>query len=356
VSSPRYLAANAFTRLYFQPGDNFNGTITDVISFKAWDRTGILQQLGLDIDGEAAGDYSGWSVSLSADGSTVAIGAIYSDGNGPNSGHTRIFRWTGSAWVRLGSDIDGEAVDDNSGYSVSLSADGSTVAIGAPYNDGNGSFCGHTRIFRWTGSAWVQLGSDIDGEATGDLSGYSVSLSADGSTVAIGAPSNDGNGLSSGHTRIFRWNGSAWGQVGADIDGEAADDASGLSVSLSADGSTVAIGAMKNGGNGFHSGQVRIHRWTGSVWAQLGADIDGEAALDWSGFSVSLSADGSTVAIGAPSNDGNGPSSGHTRIFRWTGVAWVQLGSDIDGEAAGDSSGLSVSLSADGSTVAIGAR
>ena len=48
---------------------------------------------------------------------------------------------------------------------------------------------------------------------------------------------------------------------------------------------------------------------------QIGSDIDGEAINDRLGVSVSLSNDGSTIAIGAPDNDGNGPNSGHTRIY-----------------------------------------
>jgi hypothetical protein len=111
----------------------------------------------------------------------------------------------------------------------------------------------------------------------------------------------------------------AWTQVGADIDGEAAYDYSGWSVSLSSDGKTVAIGAYDNDGNGSRSGHVRIFQWTESTstWTQVGADIDGEAAVDWSGTSVSLSSDGKTVAIGARDNDGNGYGSGHVRIFQW---------------------------------------
>ena len=53
------------------------------------------------------------------------------------------------------------------------------------------------------GADWIQIGSDIDGEATGDNSGYSVSLSDDGTVVAIGARFNDGNGSKAGHVRIF---------------------------------------------------------------------------------------------------------------------------------------------------------
>ena len=99
-------------------------------------------------------------------------------------------------------DIDGEASHDYSGGDVSLSADGNVVAIGASGNDGNGLDSGHVRLYEWSGSAWNQLGNDIDGEMPGDQSQI-VSLSADGSTVAIGALFNDGNGYSSGHVRVF---------------------------------------------------------------------------------------------------------------------------------------------------------
>ena len=93
-------------------------------------------------------------------------------------------------WVQLGSDIDGEAHDDFFGHSVSLSSDGTIVAIGAYGNDGNGNSSGHVRVYEWDVSAWVQRGSDIDGEAAGDRGGWSVSLSSDGNIVAIGAYSN----------------------------------------------------------------------------------------------------------------------------------------------------------------------
>ena len=59
--------------------------------------------------------------------------------------------------------------------------------LGVPYNDGNGSNSGHVRVYQYSGSSWSKLGDDIDGEANLDQSGWSVSLSSDGTTVAIGA-------------------------------------------------------------------------------------------------------------------------------------------------------------------------
>jgi co-chaperonin GroES (HSP10) len=312
-------------------------------------------QKGNDIDGEAADDRSGDSVSLSSDGSVVAIGAPYNDGNGGSSGHVRMYTWESTSWVQMGADIDGEAAGDLSGGSVSLSSDGAVVAIGARGNDGNGSYSGHVRVYAWDYPSWVQMGNDFDGEAVNDRSGWSVSLSSDGSVVAIGADENDGNGNRSGHVRVYAWDDSSWVQRGDDIDGEAADDDSGYSVSLSSDGTVVAIGATGNDENGNRSGHVRVYAWDDSSWVQRGDDIDGEAAFDYSGKSVSLSNDGTVVAIGATGNDENGNRSGHVRIYAWDDSSWDQMGADIDGEATYDESGGSVSLSSDGSVVAIGA-
>jgi hypothetical protein len=311
--------------------------------------------LGSDIDGESEGDYSGKSVSLSSDGSTIAIGAPFG-----YIGQVRVYSYDSgsSTWIQMGSGIDEESPYDSSGYSVSLSSDGSTVAIGAPTNDGNGPDSGHVRIYNYDSgsSTWIQVGSDIDGESEYDRSGQSVSLSSDGSTVAIGANRNDGNGRDSGHVRIYNFNSisETWVQLGTDIDGEYPEDSSGGSVSLSSDGLTVAIGAPLNDENGTNSGHVKVYNFDSgsSTWIQMGSNIDGKYQGNISGNSVSLNSDGSTVAIGAP-----GVRSGQVRVYNFNSGSstWTQMGPDIDGEFQGDRSGTSVSLSSEGSTVAIGA-
>ena len=341
-------------------GNDDNGPISGHVRVHE-NQGGNWVQLGQDIDGEDAVDQSGWSVSLSSDGNRVAIGAEDNDDNGFSVGHVRVYEYQGGNWVQLGMDIDGEATGDNSGSSVILNSDGSRVAIGARRNDGNnGSDSGHVRVYEYQGGNWVQLGVDIDGEDVADWSGFSVSFSSDGNRVAIGAPRNDGNtGISGddrGHVRIYEYQGGNWMQLGTDIDGEAADDRSGRSVSLNSDGSRVAIGARLNDGNGENSGHVRIYEYQGGNWMQLGSDIDGEAAGDQAGWSVNLNSNGSRVAIGAHLNDDNGINSGHVRIYEYQGGNWIQLGTDIDGETADDHSGRSVSLSSDGSRVAIGAH
>ena len=262
-------------------------------------------QIGSDIDGEASGDRSG-QVSLSSDGTIVAIGA---DQHSISKGHTRIYSNQNGVWSQIGSDIDGEASGDQSGFSISLSSDGMTLAIGTV----GASQGGYASIYTYQNGEWTQIGSNIVGEALGDGFGFSVSLSSDGTIVAVGALLNDGNGSDSGHVRIFKNINDTWTQVGSDIDGEETDDGAAI-VSLSSDGSVVAIGAPRNDGNGPNSGHVRIFKNINDTWTQVGSDIDGEEAEDESSR-VSLSSDATTVAIGARTNDGNGSDSGHVRIY-----------------------------------------
>ena len=316
----------------------------------------LWTQVGQDIDGEAADDQSGFSVSISSDGTRVAIGAPYNDGTGIEAGHVRVFYDNNGTWEQVGQDIEGEAAGDESGNSVSMSSDGTRVAIGAKYNDGTGSAAGHVRVYSESGGTWTQVGQDIDGEAAGDESGYSVSMSSDGTRVAIGAARNDGTGSDAGHVRVYAESGGLWTKVGGDIDGEVAGDWSGWLVSMSSDGTRVAIGAPYNNGNGSDAGHVRVYAESSGTWTQVGADIDGEAADDRSGWSVSMSSDGTRVAIGAPYNHGNGSDAGHVRVFYDNNGTWEQVGQDIDGEAVDDRFGHSVSMSSNGTRVAIGAK
>jgi hypothetical protein len=324
-----------------------NGTNAGHVRVYSWNGTAWAQK-GAEINSEAANDKSGYAVSM-PDANTVAIGAVFNDGNGSDAGHVRVYSWNGTAWEQKGIDINGEAAGDNSGYSVSM-PDANTLAIGAPANDGSGSNAGHVRIYEWNGIAWVQKGTDIDGEAVDDRSGSSVSM-PDANTVAIGAPFNDGNGSNAGHLRLYEWNGTTWVQKGVDIDGEAPDDWSGYIGSMP-DANTVAIGATLNDGNGINAGHARIYVWNGTAWVQKGLDIDGESASDELAFAVSMP-DANTVAIGARYTNGNGAASGHVRLYAWDGTAWVQKGVDIYGAVAGDHAGWSVSMP-DANTCAIG--
>ena len=361
-------------------------------------------QIGDDINGESNNNFSGTSVSSSSDGTIIAIGAPNNNNdNGTNSGHTRVYRNIDNIWTQIGEDIDG--VDGSRfGTSVSLSADGSILAIGGPNsNNSSSSNTGYVRVYRninnsWTqigknivfpntnaifsesfgsnvkisengyiivisdrdrgsvsvfenlGDIWTQIGENIIGEIPVIPIENGLSISDDGNIIAIGTPYVD-----SGYVSVFENIGDVWTQIGENINGETSGDKSGTSISLSADGSILAIGAPENDDlNNFRIGHVRIYRNVGGNWIQVGEDIDGESPEDRFGSSVSLSSNGNIVAIGAPFSFGNG-TSGDVQIYQNINEVWVKMGNDINGDEFDNRFGASLSISSNGSIVAIGA-
>jgi hypothetical protein len=364
----------------------------------------LFEQLGLDIDGEAADDQSGHSISMNASGTIVVIGAPKNSGvNGPNSGHLRVYEYDGTNWIQLGQDIDG-ATGSELGFRVSINAEGTIIAGGAiRYDISGGADAGLVCIYEYNGTNWIQLGNNIEGAFAGDFFGHSVGLNDEGTIIVIGSTDADDNGSRSGNVRVYEYVASNWVQLGINIPGDAVNDQSGYSSSINAAGNIIAIGANANDGNGTSSGQVRIYEYDSSNnWVQLGSDIYGnagdqvgtsvslnssgtiiaigaagagytfiyhyngtewfqmgttinqEVAGDAAGWSVSINNLGTIVAIGAVFNDGNGTDSGHMRIYKYDGLDWFQLGQDIDGEVAGDFAGWTVSINAAGTIAAVG--
>jgi hypothetical protein len=299
-------------------------------------------------------------------------------------------------WSKVGSDLlDGQLQNEQYGYSVSISDDGSIVAAGAllgkdPVATGYGTGAsGFTSIYQKTSGDnpntaeieteyWNQLGQTIYGEGFGNRAGSAIKLSGDGSTIAIGA-SLHGDGA--GHVRIFNLinedNPSTdeieteyWQQLGDDIKGVYARDYLAnipSSISLSNDGKTIAVGSYGNDDVGDNAGHVRIfnlvngdNKITEKVeteyWQQLGSDIQGEVAFDHTGRTLSLSGNSETVAVYSYGK-ANTLQNGRVRIFDWDGSNWTQIGSSIDGEVAKDNStGFGISLTDDGKKIAISTR
>jgi Flp pilus assembly pilin Flp len=310
-------------------------------------------QIGEDIAGEAANDRSGWSLAISADGGIVAIG---SDLNNSWRGQVEVYENIGGTWTQIGEDIEGENFQDISATSISLSNDGSIIAIGAPRSDGTANNSGHVRVFENSGGSWIQICQDIDGEQEQGRLGNSVALNGEGNIVAIGASQNDENGTNTGEVKIYENINGTWTQLGGDINGEVEFEDSGSEVAISQVGNIVAISSPSSNANGLHSGHIRIFEYLGGIWTQIGEDIIGEASEDYFGWSIALSASGNIIAIGSLWNDNNGSDAGNVRIFQNLGGVWTQMGLSINGEAASDNSGYSVDISADGNTVAIGAK
>src|SRR5690606_25336796 len=120
---------------------------------------------------------------------------------------------------------------------------------------------------------WTQIGNTIPGEGNADRFGRNLSFSADGTVLAVSGYLNSQIGLKAGHVRVFQNISNVWTQVGNDIDGEVALESSGFDVSLSADGTTVAVGVFLSHSNGDRSGTVRIYENISGSWIKKVNDI-----------------------------------------------------------------------------------
>ncbi len=224
------------------------------------------------------------------------------------------------SWDQLGDDIAGT---ENFGVNISFNDDGTIMAVGAP---GGSSSPGYAAVYNYIDGNWLQMGDTVAGSADGDRFGRFTSLSADGTIMAIGAPQSG-----AGYVKVFEYNGSSWGQKGSKLTGDATGDEFGTCVSLSADGSRLAVGAFKfDSGVNTDDGQVKIYDYS-SDWTETASIKEGVEG-EYAGYSLSLSSDGKIVAIGAYNSDAGGTGRGITRIYREETGDWENIGS-ISGSA-----------------------
>lgn len=308
--------------------------------------------LGDGIPGEDTGDLWGRSVALSADGTLLAVGAPRNDNeNGNLAGHARVYAWQPPSWIQVGQDLDGTAAGDNAGSSVALSSSsssGTIVAVGVRWNDVNGENAGLVRPWQLATAAeeeiWAPLGTEILGNQPNAWLGSSVSLSADGSHLAVGAPVQGGQG----YAQVYEFRAETdWNQIGPDLEGDGA-------VSLSADGTLVAVGAptADNGKGRVSISQLEASTADETSWTLLGTAIPGPAFGARWGDAVSLLSgsiqnnDNATdifVAIGAPRYSGQ---TGFVQVYRYdaSSTVWSQVGQDLEGDEREDYFGTSLSM------------
>jgi hypothetical protein len=319
-------------------------------------------------------DYFGWSVATSADGKTIIVGA-YGDeqtGSGDASGVVYVFDRVGNSFNQVGILTGSLASDDDDrfGYSVTTSADGKTIVVGASRDEqtGSGSAAGVVYVFDRIGNSFNQVGI-LTGSLAVDASdnfGWSVATSADGKTIVVGVLFDEqaGSGASSGVVYVYDRVGNSFNQVGI-LTGSLAvnsGDFFGYSVATSADGKTIVVGARSDEiGATTGTGVVYVYDRVGNSFNQVGI-LTGSLAVDsddWFGYSVATSADGKTIVVNAYQDEqtGSGASSGVVYIFKRQGNSFNQVGI-LTGSLAVDASdnfGRSVAISADGKTIIVGA-
>ena len=258
-------------------------------------------------DGE---NEEGFGVSVAISGTTLIVGADFDDDNGAGSGSAYLFDVTdpkNPAQIAKLLANDG-AAGDLFGQSVAIS--GATAIVGALFDDDNGSASGSAYLFDTTTARQLFKLLPDDGAAL-DVFGNSVAIS--GATAIVGAYWDDDNGLFSGSAYLFDTT------TGRQLfkllpDDGAAFDGFGQSVAIS--GATAIVGTSLDDDNGTDSGSAYLFdATTGRQLFKLLPD-DG-AADDRFGFSVAISAPpGKEIAIvGAFADDDNGTISGSAYLF-----------------------------------------
>jgi hypothetical protein len=329
-------------------------SVTNV--FEGWAQTAILTA-----SDKEASDRFGHTVSVSADGSKIVVGAHYSDPeNNTDAGAVYVFSKSDTTWTQEKLVASDKAEGDYFGQSVSINADGSRVVVGAHYSDPDGiSAAGAVYVFSKSDTAWTQEKLVASDKAGGDLFGYSVSISADGSKIVVGAHYSDPDGIgNAGAVYVFSKSDTAWTQEKLVASDKAAYDYFGQSVSISADGSKIVVGAHYSDPDGIRdAGAVYVFSKSDTAWTQEKLVASDKAEGDLFGYRVSINADGSRVVVGAHLEDPDGISAaGAVYVFSKSDTAWTQEKLVASDKAESDLFGYSVSINANGSTIVVGAH
>lgn len=253
------------------------------------------------------------TISLNGDGTMISIGSKYHDSN---KGTVRIYSnrkylFSGELTVSGGGDFTGDlTVNGNNITNGNSTINGNIDFTGNLLK--NGEIYKETNLVNSFTNNWSQLGTNLDGGQLFDLAGRSIAISSDGNIVVVGAENHsNGNQTFEGTARVYKWDGSTWNMLGNEgyFDGLPGDKA-GTSVAISSNGTIVAVGSSNyskvtsSDGSKSNEGNVQVYKWNGTAWNRLAAKISGTIidnelygeSGDLAGSSVSLSSDGNILS------------------------------------------------------------
>ncbi len=367
---------------------------------------GFGSALALSADGAALAVGAPFEDSA-ATGTTNTAGTGVDD-NAPDAGAVYLFRFDGTNWnQRAYIKASNTNAGDRFGSAVALRADGNGLAVGAPgeasaatgvgglETDNSAAGAGAVYLYTDTGGTWNQLGyAKAFNTDAGDGFGSAVGFNADGTTLAVGAPGEDsaetgtaGTGADNtapdaGAVYLFGFNGTVWSQTAYlkpfNTDG---GDGFGTGLSLSDTATTLLVGApgedsADTGINApgtdntaIDAGAAYLFGFNGTSWAQTAyLKADNTDPGDRFGQTVSAAGNGLSVAIAAPGEDGGNSGTvslgtdnaatdaGAAYFFGFNGTVWTQRSYVKSANTnGGDGFGSAVSLSTDGTTLAVGA-
>jgi len=284
-----------------------------LIPMSVWAATPLVGYLGVS-DGEED-DYFGAAVSVSSD--VCIIGADGDDDKGADAGAAYIFWFEDPNWVEEAklTASDGQEYD-YLGWSVSVSGD--VCIVGARGDDDNGLASGSSYVFRFDGGQWIEEAKLTASDGT-TWNNFGWSVSIYGNVCIVGAKNDYANGDGSGSAYIFRFDGGQWIEEQKLTASDAqANDFFGWSVSINSH--VCLVGAR---GDDEFAGAAYVFRHSGPNWVEEAKLVaSGRAENDWFGTSVAI--DGEVCIVGAVGDDDDGQQSGSAYVFRFSGDSWIE--------------------------------
>jgi regulation of enolase protein 1 (concanavalin A-like superfamily) len=273
------------------------------------------QQAKIQASDKATSDLFGYSVSISGDGNTAIAGALFEE----YGGSAYIFTRSGTTWTQQAKiQASDRQASDFFGSSVSMSSNGNTAIVGAMFEDTGGSSAGAAYIFTRSGTTWTQqVKIQASDKQASDNFGVSVAISDDGNTAIVGAYTEDTGGTNAGAAYIFTRSGTTWTQQAKiQASDKQASDFFGHSVAISSNGNTALVGAYNDHTGSDRTGSAYIFTRSGTTWTQQARiQASDKQASDNFGWSVAISDDGNTTIAGAYNEDTGGTDTGAAYIF-----------------------------------------
>ncbi len=243
--------------------------------------------------------------SMATDGTDLFVGL------GNSTADAEVWKYTVSSglWTKIGGDAANSSWAVNTYEEVrSLYFQGTTLYAGL------GLTVAEAEVWRWNGSAWSQIGGDGLNSSWTTVGAYEYvqTITGDGTNIYVGL------GLTAGDAEVWRWNGSAWSQIGGD----------GLNSSWTTVGayeyvySLTYVGSNLYAGLGNTANDAEVWRWNGSAWSQIGGDFLNSGWTTNYEVVFSLTNDGTNVYAGL------GNSGGDNEVYKWNGTSWSKIGGD----------------------------
>ncbi|MCH7640053.1 MAG: FG-GAP repeat protein, partial [Bacteroidetes bacterium] len=342
----RTALVGAFSEDHGAPPPNYNFGAAYVF---VRDSDGWRQQARLVAADARSGAYFGISVALSADGETALIGARGDDEVEPGAGAAYVFRRLGDEWVQEAKLLSPEpGAYRRFGNAVALSGNGLEALVGAGKANPNGSN-GSAVLFEYVDGQW-RFETRLIGDPDARFLGGALALSADGSIALVGiSPFACAGGCPPDPypSFIFRRSTTGWNSE-ARIEPTGAEEAFGISVALSDDGS---LALLSDPVWSAQRGRVHVFEYVNGRWEEVARLDRPDTEPGFFGSGVALNENGTQAAIGATGLY----QPGNLYVFNRMFSGWMldQVITDPNG-GTGNYFGAEIALSYNGGVLLIG--